>query len=41
MNAEVVGGDLETGAVIVHLPIEGNPYLARVPAEGPREGIRP
>lgn len=34
MNAEVVGGDLETGAVIVHLPIEGNPYLARVPAEG-------
>lgn len=34
LNAEVVGGDLETGAVIVHLPIEGNPYLARLPAEG-------
>ncbi|WP_338891929.1 barstar family protein [Rhodococcus sovatensis] len=34
LDAEVVGGDLETGAVIVQLPIEGNPYLARVPTEG-------
>lgn len=38
MNAEVVGGDLDTGAVIVHLPFEGNPYLARVPADGPVGG---
>jgi hypothetical protein len=34
LNAEVVGGDLESGAVIVHLPVEGNPYLARIPAIG-------
>ena len=38
VNAEVVGGDLDTGSVIVHLPFEGNPYLARVPAEGPAGG---
>ncbi|WP_145977530.1 hypothetical protein [Rhodococcus sp. BS-15] len=26
MNIEIVGGDLETGAVVAHLPVEGNPY---------------
>ncbi|SNT40197.1 Barstar (barnase inhibitor) [Rhodococcoides kyotonense] len=34
LNAEVVGGDLESGAVIMHLPVGGDPYLARVRADG-------
>ncbi|MDZ7931379.1 MAG: barstar family protein [Rhodococcus sp. (in: high G+C Gram-positive bacteria)] len=38
MNIEIVGGDLETGAVVAHLPVEGNPYFARVPAHGPTGG---
>ena len=37
-NAEVVGGDVESGAVIVHLPFEGNPYLARLPVDGSLPG---
>lgn len=37
-NTEVVGGDLETGAVIVHLPYEGSPYLARLPLDGSLPG---
>ncbi|MGB2721931.1 MAG: hypothetical protein WBC54_19480 [Rhodococcus sp. (in: high G+C Gram-positive bacteria)] len=38
MNIEIVGGDLETGAVVAHLPVEGNPYFARVPAHSPTGG---
>lgn len=37
-HTDVVGGDLDARAVIVHLPFEGNPYLARLPADGSLPG---
>lgn len=37
-HAEVVGGDIDAGAVIMHLPFEGTPYLARLPADGSYPG---
>lgn len=38
VHADVVGGDLDTGAVVLHLPFDGNPYLARLPLRGPSGG---
>ena len=38
MHVDVVGGDLDTQSVVMHLPIEGDPYIARIPATGEPPG---
>lgn len=37
---EVVGGDLDDGSVISHLPVSGHTYLARLPrGQAPAESV--